>query len=80
MEFAYVIVFHARDGKEIVRTGSGLFYPHEGGFNLEHMLWSIAQEYDIRPEEIEVYMKFRGETDGEATPKRIESPKAEAAG
>lgn len=81
MEFTYVIVFHTKDGRAITRTGTGVFYPTDTrAFRLEDMLWEIAQDYDIRPEEIEVYIKFRGETDGQITSKRIEGSKAEASG
>lgn len=74
MEFAYVIAFHTQSGKEILRNGKGLFYPHDGGFNLEHMLWQMTEEFG-RPTEIEVYCKFTGEED-EKAPKRIEITKA----
>lgn len=79
MDFSYVIVFSTQSGKEIVRTGMGLFYPHDGGFNLEHMLWAMTEEFG-RPSDIHVYCKFQGESDGQTTPKRIESKKTTPAG
>lgn len=78
MEFVYVIVFNTVDGRAITRTGSGLFYPtDERAFRLEDQLWAITEEYNVRPDSIEVFIQFKGEYDGKATPKRIEGPKTE---
>lgn len=57
MDFNYEITFYPQQGPEVVRTGRGLFYPHDGGFNLEHMLWLMTEEYG-RPSKIEVKMFF----------------------
>lgn len=56
MDFVYKIIFHS-GGQEITREGRGLFYPHDAGFNLEHMLWAMTEEYG-RPDTIEVTMEF----------------------
>lgn len=57
MDFNYKIVFHTEDGREVTRLGSGLFYPHDGGFNMEHMLWLMTEEFG-RPEKIEISLAF----------------------
>lgn len=78
MEFVYVIVFNTIDGRAITRTGAGLFYPTDvKALRLEDQLWAITEEYNVRPESIEVFIQFKGEYDGETTPKRIEGPKTE---
>lgn len=61
MDFSYTIDFEA-EGVSVSRTGRGLFYPHDGGFNLEHMLWAMTEEYG-RPTKIEVVMEFKNADD-----------------
>lgn len=56
MDFVYVIAFEV-EGQSIVRSGRGVFYPHDGGFNLEHMLWQMTEEFG-RPTHINVEMDF----------------------
>ena len=75
MDFAYEIIF-MYEGVEARRIGHGLFYPHDGGFNLEHMLWLMTEHYG-RPESIQVNMIFGGRN-GENETKRIEAPSPKA--
>lgn len=56
MDFIYVITFEF-EGQVVTRSGKGLFYPHDGGFNLEHMLWQMTEEFG-RPSQIVVEMDF----------------------
>lgn len=56
MDFIYTISFEF-EGSSVVRSGKGLFYPHDGGFNLEHMLWLMTEEFG-RPTKITVEMDF----------------------
>lgn len=56
MDFIYEIIFET-DGRQIRRVSTGQFYPHDGGFNLEHMLWLMTEEHG-RPESITVHMEF----------------------
>lgn len=80
MEFAYLIVFKTEEGKEIERTGTGVFYPTDmkDAFKIEDVLWEMAERYG-RPYDVEVHMAFKsGEIeDGTCTTKRIEASKAE---
>lgn len=56
MDFEYDIIFCLKD-REIRRSGKGVFYPHDGGFNLEHMLWLMTEEFG-RPTSIKINMEF----------------------
>lgn len=62
MQFSYIIIFRINNWA-IVRAGEGFHYPHDGGFNLEHMLWQMTEEFG-RPTGIEVKMSFTGGEDG----------------
>lgn len=59
MRFTYTITFEAM-GRVILRSGKGSFYPHNEGFNLEHMLWLMTEEFG-RPDCIDVKMDFTEE-------------------
>jgi hypothetical protein len=74
VDFSYTILYESQDGTVIERTGVGQFYPSDNHFQLEHMLWLMAEEFG-RPEQIEVKMKFWGDRHVKDAPKRIESPK-----
>lgn len=58
VDFTYVITFEFM-GRVVSRSGKGLFYPHDGGFNLEHMLWLMTEEFG-RPDHINVDLDFLG--------------------
>jgi hypothetical protein len=59
MDFDYEIIFNTPTA-EVRQAGVGMFYPHDGGFNLEYMLWLMAEQYG-RPTKIEVVMNFTKE-------------------
>lgn len=61
MDFEYTITFETETAI-VGRQGRGLFYPHDGGFNLEHMLWIMTEELG-RPVNIKLEMKFTGVED-----------------
>lgn len=77
MDFTYEIKFWSEEGGRVTRHGSGMFYPSDVSFQLEHMLWLMAEEFG-RPTHIEIIMEFTGEGNGKNTSKRLEGPKAEA--
>ena len=57
MYFIYTIDYWTVDGAYVRRHGEGEFYPSNSMFNIEDMLWLMAEELG-RPTKIEVKWDF----------------------